>query len=189
MYAYFQPKCILTQEAAKQLSAANDELKDKNQKLQVYNCYTPQRTIDFLGRWKESNDTPTQFEFYPNLTKAELFSRGYLSNFSDFSRGSTVAVTIVPLSTTITLPENNTREACYSPRRFKGNSLDMGTNYDCFHELSRSKAPVSETQKQNRQKLEEVMQRHNFKNNPKAWWIYTLNEEPFPETTFDFVVQ
>jgi D-alanyl-D-alanine dipeptidase len=33
------------------------------------------------------------------------------------------------------------------------------------------------------------MGRHGFVNLPKEWWHYTLSDEPYPKTYFDFPVE
>ncbi|MBP6103681.1 MAG: hypothetical protein KBD23_01075 [Gammaproteobacteria bacterium] len=33
------------------------------------------------------------------------------------------------------------------------------------------------------------MEKHGFKNLDLEWWHYTLTNEPFPDTYFDFPVQ
>jgi len=44
-------------------------------------------------------------------------------------------------------------------------------------------------QRQNREMLVDVMRRHGFKNYDKEWWHYTLENEPFPSTIFDFPIE
>jgi D-alanyl-D-alanine dipeptidase len=33
------------------------------------------------------------------------------------------------------------------------------------------------------------MEKHAFKNYEKEWWHFTLRNEPFPKTYFDFVIE
>ena len=33
------------------------------------------------------------------------------------------------------------------------------------------------------------MEKHGFVNYAKEWWHYTLRDEPYPDTYFDFPVQ
>jgi D-alanyl-D-alanine dipeptidase len=88
----------------------------------------------------------------------------------------------------------NTRQLfeCYLPaeKRFSDNSLDMGTGFDCFHELSHTANPgINRQQKNNRLLLKSLMEKHGFKNYDKEWWHYTLKNEPYPNTYFDFVIE
>ena len=71
-----------------------------------------------------------------------------------------------------------------------GEPLDMGSPFDFFGEQSAvDYKEITEQQKANRQLLQKVMLKHNFRNYPKEWWHFTLRWEPFPKTYFDFVVE
>ncbi|PCI07750.1 MAG: hypothetical protein COB73_07865 [Flavobacteriaceae bacterium] len=48
---------------------------------------------------------------------------------------------------------------------------------------------ISVKQKWNRNQLQKVMLANGFRNYPKEWWHFTLRNEPFSETYFDFVVK
>ena len=48
---------------------------------------------------------------------------------------------------------------------------------------------ITEKQKANRQLLQQVMLKHGFRNYPREWWHFTLRDEPFPETYFDFPIK
>jgi D-alanyl-D-alanine dipeptidase len=66
----------------------------------------------------------------------------------------------------------------------------MGTAFDCFDVKAHTIVPGLEPeQQQNRQVLVDVMTRHGFKNYEKEWWHYTLDNEPFPNTMFDFPIE
>jgi hypothetical protein len=47
---------------------------------------------------------------------------------------------------------------------------------------------ISITQKNNRKLLLDVMTKNGFSSYPKEWWHYTLIDEPFPTTYFDFII-
>ncbi|MGD1977111.1 MAG: M15 family metallopeptidase, partial [Gammaproteobacteria bacterium] len=71
-----------------------------------------------------------------------------------------------------------------------GQELDMGTKFDFFDPLSHTASSrVSESQRENRLVLKSVMERNGFKNLKEEWWHYTLRNEPFPDTYFDFKVK
>jgi len=66
----------------------------------------------------------------------------------------------------------------------------MGTGFDCFHELSHTaNAKIGEQQKINRLLLKSLMEKHGFKNYDLEWWHYTLKNEPYPDTYFDFIIE
>jgi len=81
---------------------------------------------------------------------------------------------------------------CYLPaeHRFPDNSIDMGTGFDCFHELSNTENKnIGRQQKNNRLLLKSLMEKHGFKNYDMEWWHYTLKNEHYPDTYFDFVIE
>ena len=48
---------------------------------------------------------------------------------------------------------------------------------------------INETGRRNRRLLRSIMENAGFVNYDKEWWHYTLENEPFPATYFDFPVQ
>ncbi|MGD0021705.1 MAG: M15 family metallopeptidase, partial [Smithellaceae bacterium] len=81
---------------------------------------------------------------------------------------------------------------CYLPaaRRFADNSIDMGTGFDCFHKLSHTaNKNMGRQQKINRLLLKMLMEKHRFKNYDLEWWHFTLKNEPYPDTYFDFPIE
>lgn len=163
-----------------------------NLRLKVYDCYRPQRAVSSFMAWAQTDDMSTQAVYYPRYaTKEELFDKGYISRKSGHSRGSTVDLTIVPLYPNMTTiqPGAIPLEACFSPNRVKDESIDMGTNFDCLDVQAFTNASVTEAQARNRELLVQAMFTHNFINYPKEWWHFTLKEEPYPDTFFDFVVR
>ena len=44
-------------------------------------------------------------------------------------------------------------------------------------------------QRANRMLLQTVMEKHGFKPYPKEWWHFTLKQEPYPNTYFNFNVE
>ncbi|NLT24266.1 MAG: M15 family metallopeptidase [Syntrophorhabdus sp.] len=191
---YNAPKCLLTREAAGALKRVQEDLEGFSLSLKIYDCYRPQRAVSHFVRWaKDIGDTRTRKEFYPTVDKSRLFEDGYIAERSGHSRGSTVDLTIVPMP----VPEQQEYDpgqelfACYLPasERFRDNSIDMGTGFDCFHTLAntanRSVGPV---QRANRLLLKTLMERQGFVNYDKEWWHFTLKNEPFPDTYFDFPI-
>lgn len=168
---YKSNNLILTQQASEALKLVQDELRTQNLCLKVYDGYRPQRAVNHFIEWaKNLEDTLHKSHFYPNVDKRNLFNEGYIATRSGHSRGSTIDLTIT---------DGNT-----------GIPLDMGSPYDFFGEESWvDYEGISESQKSNRQLLQQVMQKYNFRNYPNEWWHFTLRWEPFPETYFDFEVE
>ena len=66
----------------------------------------------------------------------------------------------------------------------------MGTSFDFFSPKSwPTDTTVTQQQFDNRMKLQRVMENHSFKHLPEEWWHFTLENEPYPDTYFDFVVK
>lgn len=134
-------KCLLTREAAAALAKVQKELEASSLSLKIYDCYRPQRAVDhFVRRAKDIKDTKNKKEFYPTVEKPELLKQVYIDTKSGHSRGSSVDTTIVPIPIPAQAHYQRGEElsACYLPseKRFKNNSIDMGTGFDCFHKLS-----------------------------------------------------
>ncbi|WP_026753295.1 M15 family metallopeptidase [Sediminibacter sp. Hel_I_10] len=162
---------ILSKPAAEALKKVQDDLQEHNLCLLVYDGYRPQTAVNHFVRWaKQINDTINKQEFYPNVNKRNLFRDGYIASKSGHSRGSTVDLTII---------DGNTNKP-----------LDMGSPYDFFGKSSWvAHDALTPEQKANRQRLQDVMKAHNFRNYPKEWWHFTLRWEPYPKTYFDFMVE
>jgi len=168
---YKANKLIITKETAEALKKVQHHLQQQNLCLKVFDGYRPQRAVNHFMRWaKDLNDTINKQQFYPDVEKRFLFREEYIATRSGHSRGSTLDLTII---------DGITNEP-----------LDMGSPYDFFGKESWvNHDDLTETQKANRQLLQEVMLAHNFRNYAKEWWHFTLRWEPFPETYFDFVVE
>ena len=169
---------IFTQAAAAALSRVQDDLDKlgKNYALKIFDSYRPTRAVADFKHWSgHPEDYKTQITYYPDLNKTDLFKLGFLMEKSAHSRGSTIDLTIVQRD-----PND----------RNKHTELDMGTIFDYFGEASHTFAPfISATAKQNRQLLLDLMEKHGFENLPVEWWHYSLKNEPFPHTSFDFPVE
>jgi D-alanyl-D-alanine dipeptidase len=192
---YLAPKCFLTKEAAEALANVQQDLEPYSLSLKIYDCYRPQRAVNHFVRWAtEIENIKTKKEFYPTVDKRNLFKDGYIDSKSGHSRGSTVDLTIVPLPAPRQadyIPGQQLSE-CYLPaaKRFGDNSIDMGTGFDCFHELSHTaNTNIGRRQKINRLLLKSLMEKHGFRNYDMEWWHYTLKNEPYPDTYFNFVIE
>ncbi|WP_329032164.1 M15 family metallopeptidase [Streptomyces sp. NBC_01725] len=191
---YDQPLCILTRPAARALQRAQWKLLRQGYSLKVYDCYRPQRAVDHFVRWaKDLEDETMKPEFYPRVDKSRLFADGYIAEKSGHSRGSTVDLTIVKLPAKPSRPyvPGEKLVPCYAPQgeRFRDNSIDMGTGYDCFDTLSHTDDPrVRGEQRANRQLLKSTLAGVGFTNLPEEWWHFTHKPEVFPDTYFDFPV-
>jgi len=166
---YLSNTAILTKESALALSDAQDDFNKLGYSLILFDAYRPQRAVDFFIQWsKNPYDTINKRIYYPNIKKSELFELGYVAYKSGHSRGSTVDVSLIEIST--------------------NKILDMGTIFDYFGIESHTFFDdISEKQKSNRLILYETMSNNGFKNYSKEWWHFTLKNEPY-QKYFDFLV-
>ena len=166
---YLSNNAILTKESALALSDAQDDFNKLGYSLILYDAYRPQRAVDFFVQWSNNSyDTINKRIYYPNIKKSELFELGYIAYKSGHSRGSTVDVSLIEIST--------------------NKVLDMGTIFDYFGVESHTFFDdISEKQKSNRLILYEIMSNNGFKNYSKEWWHFTLKNEPY-QKYFDFLV-
>ncbi|MBQ1596384.1 MAG: peptidase M15, partial [Clostridia bacterium] len=103
------------------------------------------------------------------LEKQVLFQRGYIAKESSHSRVSTVDLTLLDMGT--------------------GKEVDMGSPFDLFDPISHPDCrEVTDEQYDNRMLLQNLMVRAGFDPIDCEWWHFTLRDEPFPETYFDFPV-
>ena len=192
---YRDDACILTRQAADALARVQQQVTPDGLTLKVYDCYRPQRSVNAFVVWaKDLDDKRMQPEFYPRVRKQRLFKDGYIAARSGHSRGSTVDLTLVrtPPRRQETYTRGDHLRDCTDKAgtRFRDNSIDMGTGYDCFDPLSHTfNGRVKGTQRSNRLLLRRPMIAAGFKGLKEEWWHFTLRDEPFPETFFDFPVE
>jgi len=190
---YKEPVCLLTNAAAQALKTVTQQLLPMGLTLKVYDCYRPQTAVNDFAAWaKDMNSTKMRTEFYQEVEKDRLFSDGYIAYRSGHSRGSTVDLTIVPADSKIPIYDPKRPQAsCTSSaeHRSPDNSLDFGTGFDCFSERSHpSYQDMSPQAKANRLLLQNLMSQAGFKPLDTEWWHFTLINEPYPYTYFDFPV-
>ena len=167
---YEEPVALLTKEAASALKEVSDDLSAKGYKLKIYDAYRPQTAVDNFVEWAQDlNDTKMKQDFYPELDKSVLFDQGYIATHSGHSKGSTVDLTIVDKNT--------------------GADVDMGGTFDYFGQKSHVDYDgITEQQHANRMILREAMTSHGFNPYSEEWWHFTLANEPYPDTYFEFPV-
>ncbi len=191
---YEAAECILTKPAAKALHKVQEELLKSNLSLKVYDCYRPQMAVDDFIAWSAvKGDQITKAEFYPQVDKADLFKLGYVAAKSSHSRGSTMDLTIVPIPTLqeATYHRGQKLVSCYAAYhdRFQDNSIDMGTGFDCMDERAHpDNIMVGVVAYQHRMILQQLMLKYGFNPYPYEWWHFTLKDEPYPNTYFNFPI-
>ncbi|MDI9819170.1 MULTISPECIES: M15 family metallopeptidase [unclassified Legionella] len=189
---YLAPRCILTKTAAEQLGKVQSAAAKQGYRLKVYDCYRPKTAVNAFYQWSKTPELPAMKEaFYPREKKNELFKKGYIALQSGHSRGSTVDITLVKTGNSVrTTTSQDAR--CYGKTTayLDDNSIDMGTRFDCLDSSAHIHySGLTKEQKANRQRLRELMVRHGFRPYAREWWHFTLRDEPYPGTYFNFPVR
>ncbi len=167
---YEEPCAILTKEAAIALKSVSGEMLVQGYRLKVFDAYRPVMAVKHFVLWGiEDQDIRMKQYFYPELEKQELFEKGYIAKQSSHSRGSTVDLTLFDMKS--------------------GKELDMGSPFDLFSPISHpDNREITDEQYENRMILRRVMVRNGFVPISCEWWHFTLENEPFPDTYFEFPV-
>ena len=189
---YEAPVALLTAEAAEALKAAGDEVRKKGFRFKIFDAYRPLRAVNHFLRWaQDPAETGTKERFYPNINKSEIIPRGYIAKRSGHCRGSSIDLTLWETAT--------------------GKEVDMGGTFDWFGKESHpdwcgdpdkneytgpfpgnmraAGGKINEEEFRNRMFLRQIMMRHGFLPIAEEWWHFTLKNEPWPETYFDFPVR
>ncbi|RUZ91591.1 D-alanyl-D-alanine dipeptidase [Mesorhizobium sp. M7A.F.Ca.US.003.02.2.1] len=177
---YGAPVCILTEDAAKALSAVQKAIAAKRLTLVVFDCYRPARAVADMGEWTKQGGPPDP-QWYPEVRRSDLIAKGYVGELSTHSRGSTVDVAVARMDR-----RSSPNPACGTG---DADTLDFGTGFDCFDSMSETayRGPASEAAA-NRKMLVEAMRAGRFKNYAREWWHFTLKSEPFAKQLFDFPI-
>lgn len=155
-----------TLELAAALARAAKRAARENLRLLVWDAYRPQRAVNrFLAWCAAPEDGRTKQRHYPNIDKSQIVPLGYVAARSGHSRGSAIDLTLA---------------------RVDGSLLDMGGCFDLMDEMSHHGAPVAEPAARNRLLLKGIMEGSGFQPYECEWWHYSLAEEPYPDTYFDF---
>ncbi|MBQ3578292.1 MAG: M15 family metallopeptidase, partial [Firmicutes bacterium] len=141
---YEEPCAIITREAARALKTVSNLAQVQGYRLNIFDAYRPACAVRHFVLWGiEDLDLRMKPFFYPDIEKQELFSRGYIASRSSHSRGSTVDLTLLDMST--------------------GKEIDMGSPFDYLSELSLPDCrEVTEEQYASRILLQDMMTENGF---------------------------
>ena len=166
---YKAPVAYMTKESLKALSVAADDLRRQGYRLLIWDTYRPQKAVDNFVEWINNPNDEGDKTFYPELKKSDLLAGQYIMAKSGHTRGSTVDLTII---------------------KKDGGFVDMGGTFDLFSEISHPDyKKLTRKQKQNRKILRDAMLKAGFNPIDSEWWHYTLKNEPYPDTYFNFDVE
>ena len=165
---YEEPIALLTKDAARALKVVSNQANVMGYRLTVFDAYRPARAVRHFVLWGiEDLDQRMKPFFYPDLEKQDLFRLGYIASKSSHNRGSTIDLTLLDMAT--------------------GKELDMGSPFDYFSERSHPDCrDVTDEQYENRMRLQKLMTDNGFLPIDCEWWHFTLADEPFPDTYFEF---
>lgn len=167
---YLANRVVGTMALCAALERAREQAETLGFGLLLWDCYRPQHAVDCFMRWSQQpEDGRTKSRHYPNIGRAEMFEKGYVAARSGHSRGSTVDLTLYDLAT--------------------GELVPMGGDHDLMDSISHHGAlGITPAEAENRQHLRAIMETCGFSAYECEWWHYTLDEEPYPDTYFDFPI-
>ena len=170
---YLAPKCLVHADVAARLETAQRQAIARGLRLKIFDCYRPQRAVDHFLRWAaDADDTGTKAAYYPNEDKSGLIGP-YIAARSGHSRAAAIDLTLVG-------KDENGDWA----------DLDMGTPFDFFDARSNTADPrITPAQRHNRYLLRSIMIDAGFEPYDLEWWHFSMGDEPYPETFFDFPVE
>ena len=167
---YLTNRIVGTKALCAALERAQEKAESLGFGLLLWDGYRPQRAVDCFLRWSRlPEDGRTKPRHYPNIDRADMFDKGYVARKSGHSRGSTVDLTLYHLAT--------------------GDLAAMGGDHDLMDPISHHGAPgITEIETANRHHLRTIMESCDFRRYDNEWWHYTLRDEPYPDTYFDFPI-
>ena len=167
---YEQPCALLSREAARALKSVSKEVQAQGFRLKVFDAYRPVCAVKHFVLWGiEDLDLRMKPFFYPDLKKEDLFEQGYIATQSSHSRGSAIDLTLLDMAA--------------------GKEVDMGSSFDLFSEVSHPDYQgVTPEQYENRMMLRKAMLHSGFAPIDCEWWHFSLEDEPYPDTYFEFPV-
>jgi zinc D-Ala-D-Ala dipeptidase len=167
---YLSNRIVGTRALCAALARARDTAAARGFGLLIWDGYRPRRAVDAFVRWSRlPEDGRRKQRHYPNIGRADMFRLGYVAVDSAHTRGSTVDLTLYVLAT--------------------GELAPMGGDHDLMDAVSRHRAAgLSPVATRNRRHLRTVMESCGFRAYEPEWWHYTLDDEPYPDTSFDFPI-
>ncbi len=188
---YEAAECILLKNVASALAEVQNDLVERGFSLKVYDCYRPERAVRNFASWvrAETEDAAGR-RFHPRIPKSSLTSRGFIASTSDHSRGIAVDLTIVALPARKSAPFDPMHDyaPCNGPKveRAPDNSVDMGTEFDCFDANSHTGSrDVTQDQRRARPILITAMTRRGFVSYPREWWHFSMPSNEAGGRAFD----
>ncbi len=158
---YTGRRAILGREAAACVAHAARILARQGYGILVWDAYRPTSAMQDFFEWSKTPDDRMRQEFYPRLTKRQIYEQRYIGTQSEHSLGIAVDVTLYRLK--------------------DGALVDMGGRHDLLDASSAWDSPlVTEAQRATRRILREAMAAAGMKGYGKEWWhFYKPGMGPF----------
>ena len=190
---YHANRCILARPVARALARVQKAVKKTGYTLKVYDCYRPTRGVHAFFRWAQGRFGHPNKTYHPRISRSRIIPLGYITKRSSHSRGAAIDLTLVKLAEAATTAKPRRRAPsipCIKPEPERAPaSIDMGTSWDCFDELSHTHhGAISATAKANRRRLLRAMQAEGFRNYRREWWHYSMSLRRF-QRLHNFVVK
>jgi D-alanyl-D-alanine dipeptidase len=168
---YFANRIVGTMALCAALQSAQEVAASLGFGLLLWDGYRPQRAVDSFLRWsRQAEDGRKKLRHYPNIDRPQMFQMGYVASQSGHSRGSTVDLTLFHLGS--------------------GELIQMGGDHDLMDPVSHHSAiGISPLEAKNRRTLCFIMEGCGFSSYECEWWHYSLRDEPYPNTYFDFPIR
>jgi D-alanyl-D-alanine dipeptidase len=167
---YLANRIVGTQALCVALEGARETAESLGFGLLLWDGYRPQRAVDCFLRWStQPEDGRTKPRHNQNLERPEMLEKGCVAAKTGHSRGSTDDLTLYHLAT--------------------GELAPMGGDHDLMDPVSHHGATgITPVEARNRQSLCLIMAACGFRSYDCEWWHYTLKDEPYPDTHFDFPI-
>lgn len=158
---YTGHRAILGREAAACVGRAARILARQGYGILVWDAYRPTSAMQDFFEWSQTPDDRMRLQFYPCLTKRQIYEQRYIGTVSEHSLGIAVDVTLYHLK--------------------DGSPVDMGGHHDLLDVSSTWDSPlVTPAQRANRRILRDAMVASGMKGYDKEWWhFYKPGEGPF----------
>lgn len=188
---YVTNSIMLTKDTVLALKKAQDILFDEGYHIVIYDGYRPMRATNDFIRWVEdTNDIKMKKYFYPLIEKCNFFN-GYLSKMSAHTRGSAVDISIIEKGKELKLLPNYVERCLLDSRKIMfldDNTIDMYTSVDLLDPASSHDSVFIPYEYNVRRRfLSDIMVKSGFQIHIKEWWHYSLKNEEYPDTYFDYV--
>ncbi len=167
---YLANRVVGTMALCAALQAAQELAASLGFGLLLWDGYRPQRAVDSFLHWSQQvEDGRKKERHYPHIDRSQMFEQGYVAAKSGHSRGSAVDLTLYRLAT--------------------GDLAPMGGDHDLMDPVSHHGAEgITPVEARNRRCLRFVMEGCGFAHYHREWWHYSLQDEPYPDTYFDFPI-